>query len=114
VLDEGAREEVLTITADDADNLQDVLKKTKNVFYDVGRRVLMLGPPKQATKRLVERSVGAAQLTAPPSSRLSGRSERSSRTAALSRYVVIGRSSQTNRGGHDRRRSGDLGEELCR
>jgi hypothetical protein len=43
VLDEGAREEVLTITADDADNLQDVLKKTKNVFYDVGRRVLMLG-----------------------------------------------------------------------
>jgi hypothetical protein len=46
VLDEGAREEVLTITADDADNLQDVLKKTKNVFYDVGRRVLMLGVTK--------------------------------------------------------------------
>jgi hypothetical protein len=46
VLDDGAREEVLTITADDADNLQDVLKKTKNVFYDVGRRVLMLGVTK--------------------------------------------------------------------
>jgi hypothetical protein len=43
VLDEGASEEVLTITADDADNLQDILKNTKNVFYDVGRRVLMFG-----------------------------------------------------------------------
>ena len=33
--------EVLTIAADDADNLQDVLKNTKTVFYDIGRRVLM-------------------------------------------------------------------------
>jgi len=46
VLDEGAWEEVLTITADDADNLQDILKNTKNVFYDVGRRVLMFGVTK--------------------------------------------------------------------
>jgi hypothetical protein len=46
VLDEGASEEVLTITADDADNLQDILKNTKNVFYDVGRRVLMFGVTK--------------------------------------------------------------------
>jgi hypothetical protein len=38
VLDEGVWEEVLTITADDADNLQDVLKNTKNEFYDIGRR----------------------------------------------------------------------------
>jgi hypothetical protein len=43
VLDEGAWEEVLTISADDADNLQDVLKNTGNVFYDVDRRVLMFG-----------------------------------------------------------------------
>jgi hypothetical protein len=46
VLDEGAWEEVLTITADDADNLQDVLKNTKNVFYDIDRRVLMFGVTK--------------------------------------------------------------------
>ena len=46
VLDEGAWEEVLTITPDDADNLQDVLKNTKKVFYDVGRRVLMFGVTK--------------------------------------------------------------------
>jgi hypothetical protein len=46
VLDEGAWEEVLTITAEDADNLQDVLRNTKNVFYDVGRRVLMFGVTK--------------------------------------------------------------------
>ena len=46
VLDEGAWEEVLTVTADDADNLQDVLKNTQHVFYDVGRRVLMFGVTK--------------------------------------------------------------------
>ena len=43
VLDEGAWEEVLHVSGEDADNLQDVLKDTKNVFYDVGRRVLMFG-----------------------------------------------------------------------
>lgn len=43
VLDEGAWEEVLTLTAEDADNLQDVLKNTKSVFYDIDRRVLMFG-----------------------------------------------------------------------
>ena len=46
VLDEGAWEEVLTITAEDADNLQDVLKNTDTVFYDIGRRVLMFGVTK--------------------------------------------------------------------
>jgi hypothetical protein len=46
VLDEGAWEEVLTLSADDADNLQDVLSNTKNVFYDIGRRVLMFGVTK--------------------------------------------------------------------
>jgi hypothetical protein len=46
VLDQGAWEEVLTITAEDADNLQDVLKNTDTVFYDIGRRVLMFGVTK--------------------------------------------------------------------
>ncbi len=43
VLDQGAWEEVLTINADDADALQDLLKNTKDVHYDIGRRVLMFG-----------------------------------------------------------------------
>ena len=43
VLDQGAWEEVLTINAEDADALQDLLKNTKDVHYDVGRRVLMFG-----------------------------------------------------------------------
>jgi hypothetical protein len=43
VLDEGAWEEVLTVTADDADNLQDLLENTEKVFYDIDRRVLMFG-----------------------------------------------------------------------
>jgi len=46
VLDEGAWEEVLTVTAEDADNLQDMLKNTKSVFYDIDRRVLMFGVTK--------------------------------------------------------------------
>ncbi|MFS0884397.1 hypothetical protein [Aeromicrobium sp. 179-A 4D2 NHS] len=46
VLDEGAWEEVLTVTAEDADNLQDVLKNTSKVFYDIDRRVLMFGVTK--------------------------------------------------------------------
>ena len=46
VLDQGAWEEVLTVSADDADNLQDVLKNTSQVFYDIDRRVLMFGVTK--------------------------------------------------------------------
>jgi len=46
VLDQGAWEEVLTVSADDADSLQDVLKNTHNVFYDIDRRVLMFGVTK--------------------------------------------------------------------
>lgn len=46
VLDEGAWEEVLTVTEDDADNLQDMLSTAKVVHYDVGRRVLMFGTTK--------------------------------------------------------------------
>jgi hypothetical protein len=43
VLDQGAWEEVLTIDADDADNLQDLLSTADTVFYDVGRRTLLFG-----------------------------------------------------------------------
>ena len=43
VLDEEAWEEVLTVSAEDADNLQVTLKNTKSVFYDIDRRVLMFG-----------------------------------------------------------------------
>ncbi len=43
ILDEGAWEEVLTVDADDADNLQDMLAVASTVFYDVGRRTLMFG-----------------------------------------------------------------------
>jgi hypothetical protein len=43
VLDQGAWEEVLTIDADDADNLQDLLSSAHIVYYDVRRRTLMFG-----------------------------------------------------------------------
>lgn len=46
VLDQGAWEEILTISADDADSLQDLLVNTKAVYYDVQRRVLMFGTTK--------------------------------------------------------------------
>lgn len=43
VLDQGAWEEVLTVSPDDADNLQDLLTNTGVVHYDVGRRTLLFG-----------------------------------------------------------------------
>lgn len=43
VLDQGAWEEVLTVSADDADNLQDLLSSAATVFYDVSRKTLMFG-----------------------------------------------------------------------
>lgn len=46
VLDQGAWEEVLTVDADDADNLQDMLSTASTVFYDVARRTLMFGTTK--------------------------------------------------------------------
>jgi hypothetical protein len=46
VLDQGAWEEVLTVDADDADNLQDLLENTSTVHYDIERRVLMFGVTK--------------------------------------------------------------------
>ena len=43
VLDEGVWEEVLTLTADDDDALQDLHVNTKDVHYDIERRTLMFG-----------------------------------------------------------------------
>ncbi len=43
VLDQGAWEEVLTVSPDDADNLQDLLSSASIVYYDVKRRTLMFG-----------------------------------------------------------------------
>ena len=43
VLDQGAWEEVLTLDADDADNLQDLLSDAGIVYYDIPRRTLMFG-----------------------------------------------------------------------
>jgi hypothetical protein len=43
VLDQGAWEEVVTLSAEDADVLQDLLRDSKNAHYDVGRRTLMFG-----------------------------------------------------------------------
>ena len=43
VLDQGAWEEVLTLDADDADNLQDLLTSATVVHFDVARRVLLFG-----------------------------------------------------------------------
>lgn len=43
VMDHGAWEEVLTVSDDDADVLQDLLSSSHPVHYDVGRRVLLFG-----------------------------------------------------------------------
>jgi hypothetical protein len=47
VLDEGAWEEVVAVTADDAEVLQGLLAESKTVYYDIPRRTLMFGtrPP---------------------------------------------------------------------
>jgi len=46
VLDQGAWEEVLTLSGEDADNLQDLLVAASIVYYDIDRRVLMFGTTK--------------------------------------------------------------------
>jgi hypothetical protein len=47
VLDEGAWEEVVTTTAEDAEVLQGLLGRSDTVYYDIDRRTLMFGtrPP---------------------------------------------------------------------
>jgi hypothetical protein len=43
VLDQGAWEEVLTLDADDADVLHELLRHSNVAHYDVGRRTLLFG-----------------------------------------------------------------------
>jgi hypothetical protein len=43
VLDEGAWEEVVTTTAEDAEVLQGLLGRSDTVYYDIDRRTLMFG-----------------------------------------------------------------------
>jgi hypothetical protein len=43
VLDEGAWEEVITVSAEDAEVLQNLLASASTVYYDIGRRTLMFG-----------------------------------------------------------------------
>ena len=43
VLDEGAWEEVVAVTAEDAEVLQGLLKRSDSVYYDIPRRTLMFG-----------------------------------------------------------------------
>lgn len=47
VLDEGAWEEVVAVTAEDAEVLQALLSSASPVYYDIDRRTLMFGtrPP---------------------------------------------------------------------
>ncbi len=47
VLDEGAWEEVVSVTAEDAEVLQSLLGKADTVYYDIDRQTLMFGtrPP---------------------------------------------------------------------
>ncbi|HVL84902.1 MAG TPA: hypothetical protein VM367_11550 [Pseudonocardia sp.] len=46
VLDEGAWEEVVSLAAQDAEVLQNLLRRNSNVHYDINRRVLMFGTRK--------------------------------------------------------------------
>ena len=43
MLDQGAWEEVVTVDAEDADVLQDLLSTAGTVYYDVARQTLMFG-----------------------------------------------------------------------
>ncbi len=43
VLDEGAWEEVLSVTAEDAEVLQGLLAGASTIYYDIPRRTLMFG-----------------------------------------------------------------------
>jgi hypothetical protein len=43
VLDQGAWEEVVTVNAEDADVLQDLLSTSDTVYYDIARQTLMFG-----------------------------------------------------------------------
>lgn len=46
VLDEGAWEEIITVTAEDADVLREALSSSKTTYYDIDRRLFMFGVKK--------------------------------------------------------------------
>ena len=89
VLDQGAWEEVLTIDADDADNLQDLLTNTGVVHYDISRRTLLFGvtPRRQLTHRGHDLPPTSAARTLQPRSITHPRSP-SARAATRHRQTV--------------------------
>ena len=43
ILDQGARESIFNLTAEDADVLEDLLRREERVYFDIERQVLMFG-----------------------------------------------------------------------
>ena len=43
ILDQGARESMMRLTAEDADVLKDLLQRESLVYFDIERQVLMFG-----------------------------------------------------------------------
>ena len=43
ILDQGARESVMRLTAEDADVLKDLLQREERVYFDIERQVIMFG-----------------------------------------------------------------------
>ncbi len=43
ILDQGARESMLRLTAEDADVLKDLLQREERVYFDIERQVLLFG-----------------------------------------------------------------------
>ena len=43
ILDQGARESMMRLTAEDADVLKDLLQREESVYFDIERQVIMFG-----------------------------------------------------------------------
>ncbi len=43
ILDQGARESMFRLTAEDADVLKDLLQREERVYFDIERQVIMFG-----------------------------------------------------------------------
>src|SRR4051794_724114 len=72
VLDQGAWEEIVTVTAEDADVLQDLLAQAEVVYFAIGRRTLMFAA----------RPAGQGQSRSPSDPRRGCRVNRSKLVAA--------------------------------
>ena len=46
ILDQGARESMMRLTAEDADVLKDLLQREERVYFDIERQVIMFGVDK--------------------------------------------------------------------